>query len=247
MLLKTYTQLLLTIYVTHSRNDLHHIFSYFIHIHSMQYKSCRLSFLRVNKHFPTFKRFNESNRPSNHSAWRSIKIFTIFFSFYTIRTDKDPTIISRVFSFSRFVSSRDINMAEYQRNFCINLQIILYTSQKPLCIPSPTRRDETTDDISRLKKRRAYVHNPSLGFSGVEASCTQNWHASRVARKFSTRFQVDGHRGAVKGIWGAFWCKGKWRTIRGKRIGRYVAFKTYLLDEFAFNAGASVIKFMRIV
>lgn len=91
-------------------------------------------------------------------------------------------------------------MAEYQRNFCINLQIILYTSQKPLCIPSPTRRDETTDDISRLKKRRAYVHNPSLGFSGVEASCTQNWHASRVARKFSTRFQVDGHRGAVKGI-----------------------------------------------
>lgn len=171
MLLKTYTQLLLTIYVTHSRNDLHHIFSYFIHIHSMQYKSCRLSFLRVNKHFPTFKRFNESNRPS-----LCLKVDKNFYNFFFILHNQDGqrsnNYFARILFFSLRILARDINMAEYQRNFCINLQIILYTSQKPLCIPSPTRRDETTDDISRLKKRRAYVHNPSLGFSGVEASCT---------------------------------------------------------------------------
>lgn len=209
-----YTQL---ICVIHSRNDLHHIFSYFIHIHSMNINHADYHSYELTN---TFQRLNDSTNRAGRLITRLDNNFYNFFFIslatsisYTNTHNQDAqrsnNFFARILFFSLCILARDINMAEYQRNFCINLQIILYTSQKPLCIPSPTRRDETTDDISRLKKRRAYVHNPSLGFPGVEASCTQNWHASRVARKFSSRFQVDGHRGAVKGIRGAFWCKGK--------------------------------------
>lgn len=110
MLLKTYTQL---ICVIHSRNDLHHIFSYFIHIHSMNINHADYHSYELTN---TFQRLNDSTNRAGRLITRLDNNFYNFFfislqfpiQIHTIRTHKDPTIFSRVFSFSRFVSSREI-------------------------------------------------------------------------------------------------------------------------------------------
>lgn len=74
MLLKTYTQL---ICVIHSRNDLHHIFSYFIHIHSMNINHADYHSYELTN---TFQRLNDSTNRAGRLITLLDNNFYNFFS-----------------------------------------------------------------------------------------------------------------------------------------------------------------------